>query len=437
MKKIQFNKFEISKTPRNNGIYIFYDTSNYIIYIGKASDLRNRLSSYKLTTVIGKTLELVKRIRYFSYIEVGSEIEALLLETKLIKKYKPKYNIQLKDDKNFLYIRIVKNKFPRITTARRVDKTNEDDDFYGPFPSSSNVRSVLRILRKIFPYAQHETIQGKPCFYNQIRLCDPCPNKIDPDKDKDLVRRYGYNIKMIKGILNGRFEFVKLDLQKKMTYFAKKEKYEEAKEMKNKLDILNYITQPQINPNSFVKDPNFLQDVRSKELDELIKLINIYMNTSNLTRIECFDIAHLQGSEPTASMVTFIDGEPEKDLYRRFKIKQNKGNDDIASLTEVAKRRERHFTDWGIPDLIIVDGGKGQVKAFKEVFLKHNIPVIGLAKRFESLVIPLQGTNIKYIVKKVPKGNALNLLQRLRDEAHRFARSYHHKLLEKILISEA
>ena len=155
------------------------------------------------------------------------------------------------------------------------------------------------------------------------------------------------------------------------------------------------------------------------------------MDIGEIRRIECYDVAHLQGSEPTASMVTFVDGEPEKNLYRQFKIRQKKGNDDVASLKEVAQRRLKHLSDWGVPDLIIVDGGKGQVGVFHEIFQEHNIPVVGLAKRFESVVIPRED---EFIVRKVPKGNALNLVKRLRDEAHRFARRYHHKLLTKMLI---
>ena len=239
---------------------------------------------------------------------------------------------------------------------------------------------------------------------------------------------------MIKGVLDNRFDFVKKDLQKRMDNLASKEKYEQAQEIKRKLDILNYITQPQTPPNSFIKNPNFLEDIREKEYKELMSLLVKYVDVKRLRRIECYDIAHLQGSEPTASMVTFINGEPDKDLYRRFKINQKKGNDDVSSLAEVARRRQKHLSDWGVPDLIIVDGGKGQTKVFNDIFSKHDIPVIGLAKKFESLVVPIESTRSNYVVKKVPKGNALNLLKRIRDEAHRFARSYHHKLLEKLLI---
>ena len=215
--EIQFKKDNFSKIPKKNGVYLFYDNEGNVLYVGKAKNLRSRISSYKLKTVTGKTLKLVDKIKNISYIEVNSEIESLLLEAKLVKKYKPKYNIQLKDDKHPLYIRITKEKYPQVLTARQKDEIEKGDVLFGPFPSSRNVRSVLKILRRIFPYAQHSVKKGRPCFYNQIGLCDPCPNEIElSDKEKELRKNYIYNIKMIRGILNGRFNFVKKDLYKLM-----------------------------------------------------------------------------------------------------------------------------------------------------------------------------------------------------------------------------
>ncbi len=428
--KRKFNKNNLRKTPQTTGVYIFYDRGQKVIYVGKANNLRSRLSSYNLDIVTGKTKQMVSNIGSFSYIEVGSELESLLLEAKLVKKYYPKYNIQLKDDKHSLYIRITNEEFPRVITARRKDETEKGDILYGPFPSAKNVRTVLKILRRIFPYAQHQKKDKMACFYNQIGLCNPCPNISEDNKE------YKRNIKMINGILSNKFNFVKKDLQKEIKILASQEKFEQAQEIKSKLDTIEYITQPRISPTSFLINPNFLEDVRVQELDELTDFISEFIDIQEINRIECYDVAHLQGTKPAASMVTFVDGEPEKSLYRHFKINQRKGNDDIASLKEVASRRIKHLTDWGVPDLVIVDGGKGQVGVFFKIFKQHNIPVVGLAKRFESLVFPIQNGTQKYVMRKVPEGNALNLVKRMRDEAHRFARIYHHKLIEKLLIPD-
>lgn len=434
--RLEFTKQDLKKIPKDNGVYIFYSDDDEVLYVGKAKDLRSRVSSYTLKTVTGKTRELVKKTASLSFIKVGSELESLLLEARLVKKHQPKYNIRLKDDKHPLYIRITAEEFPRVLTARREDEVDDKDDLYGPFPSSRNVRTVLRMLRRIFPFAQHKREQGKACFYNQIGLCDPCPNTSDRSTHAYVKKEYNYNIKMIRGILNGRFNFVKKNLQKQMKRLSKDEDFEAAQKIKKKTQVLEYITQPKIPPSSFLKNPNMLEDIRVQELEELEDFLSEFIDIGNINRIECFDVAHLQGSEPTASMVTFIDGEPEKALYRRFKIRQPKGSDDVASLQEVANRRVRHLADWGIPDLIVVDGGRAQAGTFKKVFSQHNIPVVGLAKRFESIVIATGKKEKRYIVRKIPRGNALNLVKRLRDEAHRFARSYHHKLLEKLLISQ-
>ncbi|MEK7112147.1 MAG: hypothetical protein AAB875_02365, partial [Patescibacteria group bacterium] len=193
---------------------------------------------------------------------------------------------------------------------------------------------------------------------------------------------------------------------------------------------------------AFLQNPNLSVDLINKEIKDLrTLLVNCKLKIVNLSRIECFDVAHLAGTSPTASMVTFINGEADKSLYRHFRIRQEKGADDISSLREVAKRRAKHFGSWGSPDLIMVDGGKTQVSAFCEVLKEinipniSNIPVVGLAKKFETLIIPVtKGKKLTFIERKVAKGSVLNLVQRMRNEAHRFARRYHHHLIRKSLI---
>ncbi len=185
----------------------------------------------------------------------------------------------------------------------------------------------------------------------------------------------------------------------------------------------------QLSVDDFVTDPNLLSDIRLKERRELVHLLAPYVQTQ-ARRIECFDIAHLAGSFPTASMVTLIDGEPEKRLYRHFRVSTKNQNNDTDSINKVLTRRVRHFDDWGRPDLIIVDGGKGQLAAAREIIT--DIPVIGLAKRFETIIC---ATHDGYSEIRLPEGGAKNLVVRLRDEAHRFARTYHHALVKKNLLS--
>jgi excinuclease ABC subunit C len=188
---------------------------------------------------------------------------------------------------------------------------------------------------------------------------------------------------------------------------------------------LEYISQPISDINKFLENPNFLEDLRNQEISGLQNLLKI---SQPLTRIECFDVAHLSGTNATASQVTFINGDPEKSLYRTFRIRQIKSQDDLASMQEVARRRFLHLKDWGQPDLIIVDGGKTQADIFFRIFSREKIPVVGLAKKREILVIP------GYREILLSPGPVKNLMQRIRNEAHRFAQKYHHQLMTRSLM---
>ncbi|MFC1710048.1 GIY-YIG nuclease family protein [Patescibacteria group bacterium] len=432
--KLISKKKSLSKIPNSPGVYFFIKNNKYI-YIGKANNLKNRLSSYFSKATDGKAKEIVNNSKYISYIEVNSEIEALLLEAKLINKYKPHYNSSLKDDKSPLYIIITKDKYPQVKSARKPDIALSRNH-YGPFPTSNKVKEVLKILRKLFPYAQHK-IGNKPCLYNHMNLCDPCPNVIEKIKNtsdkKAKTDEYIKNITYINGILSGRFNFVVKKLKKEMNNYSKEKMYEEALVIKNKLDTFEYITQPRIDINEVINNPNFTVDIRDSELKELKNILSkLGLKTNNLNRIECFDVSHLSGTHTTASMVTYIKGKEDKSFYRHFRIRSKTKSNDIASLEEVIKRRIKHLKTWGRPDLVIVDGGKAQVKIFFDNLEALNLPTIGLAKRFETLIIPkIENDIILYKEYRLPKGNARNLVQRIRNEAHRFAISYHRKLLSK------
>lgn len=399
-------KKSLPDLPETAGVYLFKKDAN-VIYVGKAINLKSRVKSYFDLHLLEKTEKMVNKATNLDFIKVDSELEALLLEAKLIKKYMPDYNIISKDDKHPLYITITKDKFPRVITTRK-------DGTYGPFPSTKNVYLILKMIRKIFPYSDHK-LGERACIYNHIGLCSPCPN-ISTDN-----KTYLKNIRNIKLILDGKIKKLKKTLTNEMIILSKLQKYEDAKSVKEKIDTLDYITQPRIQPFEYLKNPNLYEDNRKNEIESFLKILKSYfINLKSIRRIECFDIAHLQGVSATASMVVFIDGEADKNEYKHFKIKQKKGQSDFDSMEEVAKRRSNHFESWGVPDLIIVDGSIGQINKFK-LNIK-NIPIVGIAKNPDRLII---NADNKIRLQDLP----LQLVSRIRDEAHRFARRYHKKLL--------
>ncbi|MDO8503085.1 MAG: GIY-YIG nuclease family protein [bacterium] len=433
--------------PPHPGVYLFKAKAGKILYVGKSINIRERVKAH-IKARGGKGEAMISEAREVEGVPAASELEALLLEAVLIKKYLPKYNSQAKDDKHPLYIKITTcEDFPKITTSRREDDPKAT--YFGPFPSSSTVRQVLRQVRKVFPYCARKEIGKKACFYAHLKLCDPCPSDIVKIKDaklrKALKRRYSRNIKRIILLLSGRIKSAKRNLQNEMRKHAREEKFEEAAEMRNELQALEYITTPYSPTSAYLENPKLLEDLREAEIKALYEVLRLHRMDINKfvsrrleikkpLRIECFDISHTGGTAAVASMVTFIKGEPEKNLYRRFKIRRDRSRDDFSMMGEVIKRRLDHVLDWGEPDLIVVDGGKPQLSAARQ-YLKgeKSFPVIGLAKRLEEIVVPKDGG---YVVLQLRSNNpALKLLQRLRDEAHRFARSYHFKLRMKSLLS--
>ncbi|MFC1600653.1 GIY-YIG nuclease family protein [Patescibacteria group bacterium] len=441
LKKQKFNINRLSSVPEEPGVYIFFSKKRPL-YVGKSVNLKNRLRSYKQVALSRKTSKMISQAKSFSYIVVASEVEALLLEAKLVNLLQTPYNIQLKDDKHPLYIRITNDKYPLVLTARKINQKENYLYFYGPFPSSSSVKRTLKLIRKIFPYAQHLP-QKRACIYSQMGLCKPCPSVIEKVQDKrsnksKLKKDYKNNIKMIVRFLNGDIKKVKNTLTKNMKNYSSNEMFEEASLISSQLKAIEYITSPKNSINQFLENPYLLEDIKQKELTELKTILFKYISIKNIRRIECYDVAHLSGSFPTASMVTFINAVAEKNLYRHFKIRQKSTQDDTASLKEVAKRRKKHLTDWGVPDLMIVDGGKGQVGAFEDIFKNINVPIVGIAKKTNSLIIQLkESSQSNYASIKLPRGPALNLIQRLRDESHRFARRLHHKLVKNDLFQSS
>lgn len=411
----------LKEIPEQSGVYIFKDLKNSAIYIGKAKNLRKRISNYFTKNLEIKTKKMVSNAKFLTVRTVNSEIEALLLESKLVKKYKPKYNIELKDDKSPLYIGITKDEFPRVLTLRQTQIADFNlKKIYGPFINATIPRNVLKMFRKIVPFSSHK-VGARKCVYYQIGLCKPCPTKNITSEEKIL---YLKNVTKLQNLLNGKIKKVKKELENELKHFSSLEMFEEAKVVLEQIKQIDFVLQKHIEPDEYLKNPNFLEDIRKAELAELREIISRKFSIIKLNRIECFDIAHLAGSHPTASMVTFINGEPEKKYYRHFKINQKNSLNDFASLQEVLIRRSKYFDKWGKPDLIIIDGGKGQISATKDYV--GNIPIVGLAKREETLIF---FENNEFSEIKLHKGYAKNLVQRIRDEAHRFARRLHHKLV--------
>lgn len=412
---MEISKKEFLKLPEVPGVYTFWK-DNTSIYIGKSINLKSRLNSYLDLNLSSKTAQMISEADKVTYIEVTSDLESLLLEADQVHKFRPKYNILLKDDKHALYIVITKDEFPRVITSRKFGD-------YGPFPNSTNVKTILRLIRKVFPFSDHK-LSKKPCLYSHLGLCNPCPNT---GLNKDI---YLKNIRNIKLVLSRKFNVVRKSLEIEMNNLSKDQKYEEAAVIRERIKTLDYITQKRIDTNEFLQNPNLAEDRRREELEELTRLLQTHSSfliPNSLSRIECFDIAHLSGVSATASMVVLTNGEKDNSEYKHFKVKQKNGQSDYDSMREIAKRRANHLIDWGRPDLIIVDGGLGQVKIFYEIFLKLDIAVVGIAKHPDRLVFP-DGTKVRL------KGPTLQLVSRIRDEAHRFARRYHHLLLSKKLL---
>ncbi|RJR28226.1 hypothetical protein C4564_06005 [Candidatus Microgenomates bacterium] len=423
MKKLQANKKSMANAPISPGVYLFKNAQGTVLYVGKAKNLRNRLKSYYQSNLLPKTKNMIHNAANINYIEVSSEFEALLLEAKLVRKYQPKYNIELRDDKSPLYIVITAEDFPRILTIRQTQITSfKIKHIYGPFISGSSARSIIKNIRRVVPFAQHKP-GNRSCVLSQIGLCDPCPLKKMSLKDKS---RYKKNVRRVNTILSGRAKYIQRDLEKEMRMRSKFEDYESAGKIKTQIAALNELLSRHTPESAYIQNPMLIEDIRDKEIFDLSTILNKHLYVSKLNRIECYDIAHLGGTYPTASMVTFVNAEADKRYYRHFKVSHN--NSDVDNIQEVLKRRLTHLSDWGTPDLIIVDGGKPQVSKALEVV--KNIPLVGLAKHYETLVIKKED---KYIELRLQRGPALNLIQRLRDEAHRFARRLHHKQVSKAI----
>ncbi len=441
-------KDKIKDLPRTPGVYKFLDGAGDVIYIGKAKNLRNRAGSYFVNqdTLGPKTALMVNTVKDIDYIEVGSEIEAVILEAYLIKEFLPRYNINLKDDKSFLYIEILESRdggpdsessnFPRVKVSRKSDLLSESTKF-GPFPSSSAARYVMRTLRKFIPYRdctkgkfqKHKRI-GRPCLYGDIGLCPfPCIEGISPDGYKE-------NLDEISLFLSGKSSQIISEIENKMVNASNVKDYEKAKYYRDLLNKFNYVRERRVPAEYYANKPDLLEDLAKEALESLVDIVPEMEKIPS--RIECYDVSDLAGSDSVGGMVVSMKGKIDKSFYRRFNLQEGK-RDDSQRLAEMISRRLDKIgsAGWEKPDLILLDGGKPQLTAIRKVFKEKDIKdvfLMGLAKKDEILIY-FDGNRYKEIC-LYPDNEGLNHLKELRDEAHRFARSYHHKIRLRNLLDQ-
>lgn len=409
----------LKSLPTTPGVYLL-KRGRTVLYVGKALNVRERVKSHLQAKGLlsPKAAQMRGEVDNVDYIPVRSDFEALLLEINLIKKLTPPYNIKLRDDKDFLYLKITKEDFPGVLAVRKRDLEGSQY-FLGPFPNAALVRKTIKNLRRIFPYCSERQKTGKPCFYYHLGLCSGACAGVVTQKD------YQKMIKSLISFLEGKSDKLLLSWQKEMEKLASRKKFEEAARLRDRIQGATYLTQEN-KTFDYLKKPDLLDELLWEEGLELQKLLGV---KTDIHRIECYDISHLQGSSMVGSMVVFFDGQPDKAEYRRFRIKRVGRVDDYASLQEVLRRR--FHNDWALPDLLVIDGGKGQLNACLEVLdqLNITIPMISLAKREEEIYTQ-DGSRVR-----LERSNpALKLIQRLRDEAHRFAITYHRKLRSDALL---
>ena len=408
---------KLKNLPETPGVYLMKNVEGKIIYVGKSVNLKSRVSQYfHHNDHPPKTRAMVRSVADFDIINVNTEVEALILECNLIKKYRPRYNVSLKDDKMYPYVRITNEQYPRLCITRR--PVEDGSRYFGPYTNVGAMQQSLKLLRKIFPLRTCKHFHKRPCLEYHIKRClAPCTKDINVDKYREMVDSVAL-------FLDGQTHELETQLSDKMNVAAEKLDFETAAHFRDLIIAVKKLSEMQMILNS---------KSELEEISEVDHMGDVYDLQSRLNlklpprRMECFDISHIQGSETVASMVVFQDGSPDKSSYRRFKLRTTEGKpDDFLSMQEVTTRR--YSTCENLPDLIVIDGGIGQLNSALEIIRPLcDVPVIGLAKQFELVFV--EGESIP--VELPMDSPAIKLLQRIRDEAHRFAITYHRKLRRK------
>lgn len=413
---------KLKTLPAAPGVYFHKGTDGKIIYVGKAAVLKNRVRQYfHKTPKDPKTEALVREIADTDWIVVDTEIDALFLESEMIKRYMPKWNILLRDDKTVSYVRIdMKSEVPYISFTR----TPQDDKatYIGPFYGKTAVEKALRILRKIFPYYD-KPYDGKKTLHTDLGLTPGI------EIGKTTPTEYKKNLRKLRLYLEGGRHKLMKDLEKQMQRAATAQKFEEAAELRSQLFGLRELQKKIV-----FSDKEFLDISSDQALVELQRMLNL---AEPPRRIEGYDISHQSGTNVVGSMVVFTNGASDRSEYRKFKLRHQK-NDDAGNLREVVERRLRH-TEWEYPNLVILDGGIPQLGAVQDLFSAHNIPLIGRDKSGDHtrnaavrIIVP-DGEGFRPAL--LPgDSHVAKLIARIDEEAHRFAITYHTLLKRKNML---
>lgn len=432
---------KLKTLPSKPGIYFHKDKTGAIIYVGKAASLRNRVRQYFQASRRRdpKTDALIAEIADTDWITVESELDALFVEAEMVRRYMPRYNILLRDDKSSQFVRInYDDPHPAVTFTRR--PLDDKAQYFGPYFNGGEVKRALKYLRRVFPYSTHTGVLPKrACLQYHLGLCPGI------EEDKTPVSAYKANLRKLMQYLRGEREQVLEKMEKDMERAAKKHDFEKAAEVRNQYFALKALSKQIV-----FSDKEFLDISKDRGLQGLADLLGL---KEIPRRIEGYDISHMQGTDNVASMVVFTNGIPDKAAYRKFKMRLP-GNNDFGHMEEAITRRcsEKNQKDWGLPDLFLIDGGKGQLASATKArdALGVNRPMIGLAKREEEIVVSLEKSFVQVSKLEMHKQNAIvnesddfwlillpknsdivKLLQRVRDESHRFAVSYHSVLKGK------
>ncbi|GAB6167261.1 excinuclease ABC subunit UvrC [Thermostilla marina] len=427
---------KVKNFPHAPGVYLMKDAAGVVIYVGKAKDLRNRAGSYFLKAAAEdpRTARLVQEICDIDYLEADSEVDALLMEARLIKDIQPKYNKELKDDKTFPYLEIVmREDFPRVRFTR--EPQSSGTRLFGPFASPRALRGAIQVMQKIFRFrtCNLDIEEGderwrwfRPCLLASINQCTaPCNLRISKEDYRRDIRR------LIRFLEGGKTQLLS-ELRREMKQAAAELRFEDAARIRDEITLLEKLDErgkldEHVQPEVFHVDPK-------KGLEGLRRVLKL---AETPRTIEGVDIAHLAGTETVASLVRFIDGLPFKPGYRRYRIRSVQGVDDYASIREVIARRFRVHEDADPPpDILLIDGGKGQLHAALEALGRRDFRpkvVLSLAKKNEEIYLP----GIEKPLRLSRHAFALRLLQYVRDEAHRFAQHYHHLLRKRRQIGDA
>jgi excinuclease ABC subunit C len=418
-------------------VYLFKDRAGVVIYVGKATDLRSRAGSYFLQAAAddSRTAAWVHEIWDADFMACDSEVDALLVESRLIKDIQPRYNKEQKDDKTFPYLMITtREDFPRVEVTR--EPKERGVKLYGPFASAGSLRGAVQVLQRIFKFrtCSLDIVEGdqrwrwfRPCLLASINQCSaPCNLRISKEE-------YRRDIQRLQMFLRGGKARLLRQMHAEMQTAARDLQFERAARLRDEIHLLETLDQrgeleTHVQPEVFFIDPQ-------KGLAGLRRVLHL---DANPRTIEGIDIAHLQGGETVASLVQFLDGLPFKPGYRRYRIRGVQGVDDFRSIHEVVARRYRRLDDESaaFPDLVLIDGGKGQLNAALAAFREQDLvppALVSLAKREEEIFLPGEAEPLRL----GRHAYALRLLQYVRDEAHRFAQHYHHLLRRRSTLGDA